>query len=307
MGEGSTPEIMLRTPDGVVTRITNDPAEDWSPAVNNRQQVVWQKTGAWVCGGPVKDIYFYDHGTGETVAITNNGGPESLENQAADINDSGDIAWTEYDFCDPPFPYNFQSRMMLYSNGQTRVLPTLSVTAQVPSINNQGWIVWNGLDLATRRDTVEFWNGFETVQLTDDGGLPHINNVGDIVFDRWNSNVQRWEVWLFRNDNFLPISHYPNHNITPRINDRGEIAWSTGAMLVATDIRLMRRFQLGDLNCDGAYGAFDIEPFIVALMDPIRYRQLHPACDPALADINEDGAVDGFDIEPFVTLLGGRP
>jgi hypothetical protein len=57
------------------------------------------------------------------------------------------------------------------------------------------------------------------------------------------------------------------------------------------------------LNCDGAIDAGDIEPFITALLDPVRYGAAYPACDRRLADLNDDGFVDVFDIEPFVNSL----
>lgn len=59
----------------------------------------------------------------------------------------------------------------------------------------------------------------------------------------------------------------------------------------------------GDLNCDGAINAFDIDPFVLALTDVAVYATLFPACDYLLADINGDGAVNAFDIDPFVELL----
>jgi choice-of-anchor B domain-containing protein len=62
-------------------------------------------------------------------------------------------------------------------------------------------------------------------------------------------------------------------------------------------------FAVGDLNCDGTIDAFDIEPFITALVDPNAYPGMYPNCDIDLADINGDGAIDGFDIEPFINLL----
>jgi predicted amidohydrolase len=61
----------------------------------------------------------------------------------------------------------------------------------------------------------------------------------------------------------------------------------------------------GDLNCDAALDAFDIEPFTLALFDPAGYRSRYPNCDRMRADINADGNVDAFDIEPFVELLFG--
>jgi hypothetical protein len=63
--------------------------------------------------------------------------------------------------------------------------------------------------------------------------------------------------------------------------------------------------QPGDLNCDCALDSFDIEPFILALVDPIGYGKAHPTCWRKLADTNADGRIDGFDIEPFVELLVG--
>jgi glucose/arabinose dehydrogenase len=63
---------------------------------------------------------------------------------------------------------------------------------------------------------------------------------------------------------------------------------------------------LGDLNCDGDLDFFDIDPFVLALLDPDGYAAAHPACDRSLADMNQDGAVDFFDIDPLVSQLVGN-
>ncbi len=63
--------------------------------------------------------------------------------------------------------------------------------------------------------------------------------------------------------------------------------------------------ERGDLNCDGAIDAFDIEAFLLALFQPGEYGIQYPECDINLADTNGDGSVDAFDIEPFLTLLFG--
>ena len=62
-------------------------------------------------------------------------------------------------------------------------------------------------------------------------------------------------------------------------------------------------YVFGDLNCDAAVDAFDIEPFVLALFDPDGYAQLHPDCEANLADLNADGNIDALDIEPFLDLL----
>ncbi len=61
----------------------------------------------------------------------------------------------------------------------------------------------------------------------------------------------------------------------------------------------------GDLNCDGAVNAFDIDPFVLALSDPAAYAALHPDCNRQLADCNGDGLVNAFDIDALVLLLTG--
>jgi hypothetical protein len=59
----------------------------------------------------------------------------------------------------------------------------------------------------------------------------------------------------------------------------------------------------GDLDCDCELSAFDIEPFILALVDPASYAVRYPDCSRELADLNRDGVIDVFDIEPFAEAL----
>lgn len=62
----------------------------------------------------------------------------------------------------------------------------------------------------------------------------------------------------------------------------------------------------GDLNCDGVVDNFDIDPFVLALVNPAGYAAAYPGCNRANADMDRDGAVTNFDIDPFVAALGGR-
>jgi len=62
---------------------------------------------------------------------------------------------------------------------------------------------------------------------------------------------------------------------------------------------------LGDVNCDGSINVFDIDPFVLALVDPAAYATAHPGCRIDNADCNGDGDVNVFDIDPFVWLLVG--
>ena len=75
------------------------------------------------------------------------------------------------------------------------------------------------------------------------------------------------------------------------------------AALVAVPAGLADGWPRGDLNCDGAVSAFDIDPFVLALTDAEAYAAVYPDCDAGLADTNCDGLVNAFDIAPFVTCL----
>ncbi|MFH1747887.1 MAG: dockerin type I domain-containing protein [Planctomycetota bacterium] len=61
----------------------------------------------------------------------------------------------------------------------------------------------------------------------------------------------------------------------------------------------------GDMNCDGAVNAYDIDGFICALSPTCDYEAIYPDCDRQLADCNADGAVNAYDIDTFILLVGG--
>jgi hypothetical protein len=59
----------------------------------------------------------------------------------------------------------------------------------------------------------------------------------------------------------------------------------------------------GDLNCDGTVSFGDINPFVLALTNPVLYGSTYPSCNILNGDINADGTLDFGDINPFVALL----
>ncbi len=61
----------------------------------------------------------------------------------------------------------------------------------------------------------------------------------------------------------------------------------------------------GDLNCDGVIDFEDINPFVLALSDPVGYQAAYPNCDIHNGDCDHDGDVDFDDINAFVALLSG--
>jgi hypothetical protein len=60
---------------------------------------------------------------------------------------------------------------------------------------------------------------------------------------------------------------------------------------------------LGDMNCDGNVDQQDVNPFVLAVIDPLAYAVDFPNCDADRANVNGDTAIDGLDVATFVTCL----
>ncbi|MEW6251275.1 MAG: PQQ-dependent sugar dehydrogenase [Planctomycetota bacterium] len=84
------------------------------------------------------------------------------------------------------------------------------------------------------------------------------------------------------------------------------LANGTGTPFGTTGVVQRLVSAAGDLNCDGVVNFDDINPFVLALSDPVGYAAAYPDCDRQLADINGDDVVNFDDINPFVALLSGQ-
>jgi sulfatase modifying factor 1 len=79
-----------------------------------------------------------------------------------------------------------------------------------------------------------------------------------------------------------------------------------GAELMPESIAIYHPFDPGDMNCDGAVTAADIDPFVVALVEGENaYQAAFPHCAFIYADCNRDLVVSAADIDAFVNLLVG--
>ncbi|HWL91969.1 MAG TPA: hypothetical protein VNT79_00395, partial [Phycisphaerae bacterium] len=59
----------------------------------------------------------------------------------------------------------------------------------------------------------------------------------------------------------------------------------------------------GDLNCDGAFDTQDIEPFVLALIDPVEYDAAFEDCNILNADLLPDSLINGSDVQSFAAQL----
>ncbi|QOJ15744.1 MAG: hypothetical protein HRU75_14340 [Planctomycetia bacterium] len=59
----------------------------------------------------------------------------------------------------------------------------------------------------------------------------------------------------------------------------------------------------GDMNCDGRFDNYDIDVFVLALVQPVVYGHVHRNCSLLAGDFDADGALTNFDIDAFVAAL----
>jgi hypothetical protein len=64
---------------------------------------------------------------------------------------------------------------------------------------------------------------------------------------------------------------------------------------------------LGDMNCDGRVDFDDINPFVMAVSDPVGYHAQYASCNILNGDFSDDGSVNVVDINPLVELLSASP
>ena len=239
-------------------------------------------------------LFFFDGK--ETIQITHDGGPGVYSHQSAELNDLGQITWTRHDFGPGPDIRD----TMFYSDGVIHRLTDETTTATNPDLNNHSQVIWLEPGDGDGGRVIKMWDGGIIRTVVDNAQLPNINDRGDIAFSRsdgfaFNAFLLRdGELYQLTDDRF--VADYVHS-----INRDGEVAWQRG--IVGSNIMYLRRFELGDLNCDGMIDHDDVAAFLLALFDRVAYDNAHPHCDPMLADIDGNAIVDALDIEPFIDLL----
>jgi hypothetical protein len=78
---------------------------------------------------------------------------------------------------------------------------------------------------------------------------------------------------------------------------------ATEATLRALTTYLDKRRLPGDMNCDGVRDGADLQPFVLALLDPSGFSAAYPSCVVKNGDFNGDEAVTDTDIDPFAAAL----
>ncbi|MBL8878111.1 MAG: hypothetical protein JNG88_03235 [Phycisphaerales bacterium] len=207
-----------------------------------------------------------------------------------------------------------QVRATLWLGGTARNLGTLGGThSQAFGINDMGDIVGVADDAAGRPRAFRFQidDAGVVVTRTDLGTLGSVDSYACAVNERGeivgtsNDRAFIWFGGLMTDLNTrIPAGSGWRLSRAAAINNAGVIVgsgWHDGYPKAF----MLTPMLVGDTNCDGAVNNFDIDPFVMALTDPVLYATSFPDCEILHADANGDGVVNNFDIDPFVVLLSG--
>ncbi len=157
-----------------------------------------------------------------------------------------------------------------------------------------------GIQFALWHATNDPRNDLLTVEASNNGGLSWVT----IESREGRSSSWAWTLVDYLVSDHLPLTDEMRFRLGISDNPNNSVT-EAGIDAFKLRVPVCPSHSSGDMNCDGAVDAFDVEPFIQALTDPAGYALQYPACNLVQADINGDGAVDAFDIEPFINLLAG--
>ena len=187
-----------------------------------------------------------------------------------------------------------------------------------PQINDNGYIVWSGLDGSDFE--IFLYNGLNTTQLTNNAlgdHRPQINNNGYVVWH--GSDSADSEIYLYDGLNTTQITNNAYQDNTPQINDNGYIVWD-GFDGADREIYLYDGLQIYQLT-DNAYvdespqinnkgyvvwHGFDGADYEIYLYDGANTVQITDnAYDDFIPQINDNNHVvwvgyDGADWEIFL-------
>ncbi|HRS29524.1 MAG TPA: hypothetical protein P5255_14800 [Phycisphaerae bacterium] len=132
------------------------------------------------------------------------------------------------------------------------------------------------------------------------GGCPRLDQgpSGDSIIDETNDDGLGPDVGNPDDDSTDPSSGDQDGTPDPGKTDPGDSPSDSD-----DDPPLGPAPTAGDMNGDGKVEASDIRGFVLAIVDPVAYKQAYPNGDPMQADANGDGNVNLFDIDPFCALV----
>lgn len=206
--------------------ITRDDLSNQMPRMNNHGQIVWDQ---WEEGvDESAEIVLYDNGTFTQLTHDN------YRDVWPDINDDGVIVWSS--FRGPMGPFGPTAEIMMYRDGVITQLTNDGEYDYAPYTNSLGQVAWSKtVGLYSRQSEIYWYNGSTVQRLTYDGESDaksnqggRINDVGQIVWTRYDFFVNPWESEIRLYDNGQTRTISPPGVFEPQvpdINNLGDVVW----------------------------------------------------------------------------------
>lgn len=198
-------------------------------AVNDRGQVAWVGNVAGV-----DQIFLYRNG--QNTQITHNIYQKNIGIESLQINNQGQIAWSQYDYN----PDGLNVNVYLYDGNTYKQLnenPNPSGWYSLyPCLNNRGEVAWLQSYQPGPPDNnawdVYLYTGGGVTRLTDDHssqGAPRLNDNGWVTWHGNRSQDWDWDtrVYLYTGTLPAPVIAYSagKGSSSPQINNLGQVAW----------------------------------------------------------------------------------
>lgn len=188
--------------------------------INNNGWIVWSE------GGPTRsDVWLYD---GSQVRRLSGGEPRR-QNTFPRLNNLNQIVWR--------FDNGEISDVVLWESGILRNITRSDGSVQfgAPDINDMGWVVTTGTDLATGNQDIYLWkpSDSEPANLTSwanfDSQNPRINNRGEIAWNAVDADANP-QIYLAHADDMENYRNLTDNTTgddysSPDLNDNGQVVW----------------------------------------------------------------------------------
>ncbi len=310
-------EVYLYTPGesppgGV--NISNNDFDDRAPRMNDGGQVVWSG------GDPgARQIYLFDDGFTENIS----NGAYALDNIMAGINNAGQVAWSGFDgnnwqiyaytdgfthqvtygYRDNTSPSILPRGEIIWrgqdEQGLWQVYELLGSNIQQVShsdfdVMNYGligdgriaWAEFDGQDYDIRMalPAPEFYISSNITNNNVNDFEPS-DNAGQVVYSGWDPVTSHFQIYLADAGVTTQLTSYAWDNVTPTMNNRGEITWA-GQEGGNWQVFLYRDGQITQLTDD----SFDNAHSLYSLFGQDRY---HPPMINAQGQIVWSGGLEG--------------
>jgi len=259
-----------------------------TPRINDLGWVAWGRGSQYGCF--IGDLLLWDGVRTRRISERND-----REDYTPAMNGLGDVAWVRMDACAIPWT----SDIRFWSEGKRMTMPSARIQLHGPTTNDRRQVAWDG------DGGIEIWEDGRTRLLTDSGGVPHLNNLGDVQF--WRPGQYNIQCWLYRAEDqrfFRLVDDPLAQHSSGDVNDWREVVWhwGYGPPERRHGVMFLRRVRTGDSQFDGAINAGDYRDFADCMTAPGRVDRL---CDCRFLDLDYDGDVDLGDFARFQNAFQG--